>query len=117
MHSLLFVINKEGKKLEQLVKKKDGTLYVKVPAEVDHCFSDEKRDLIDRTLQTEEIKVLEFDFAATEFMDSSGIGLLMGRYKLMRALGGEVKITHPGERIKKILILCGIHKIISIEGV
>lgn len=103
--------------MEQLLKKPDGTLYVKVPAEVDHCFTDEVRELIDRILQTEEIRVLEFDFSETEFMDSSGIGLLMGRYKLMRALGGRVQITHAGERIRKILTLCGIHKIISIEGV
>ena len=48
-------------------------------------------------------------------MDSSGIGLLMGRYKLMRAIGGEVRITHTGERIRKILMLSGIHKIIPIE--
>lgn len=103
--------------MEQLQKKPEGILYVKVPAEVDHCFTDEVRELIDRILQTEEIRILEFDFSETEFMDSSGIGLLMGRYKLMRALGGKVEIVHAGERIRKILTLCGIHKIISIEGV
>ena len=49
-------------------------------------------------------------------MSGSGIGLLMGRYKLMRAIGGDVKIVHAGERIRKILMLSGIHKIIPIEG-
>ena len=112
MHSLLFVINKEGKKLEQLVKKKDGTLYVKVPAEVDHCFSDEMRDLIDRTLQTEEIKVLEFDFAATEFMDSSGIGVLLNRYKQMEGSRGTVTVYGVGPRIGRILKIGGIHRLI-----
>mgnify|MGYP003297883605 CR=1 FL=1 len=60
-------------------------------------------------------KCVIFDFADTNFMDSSGIGLLMGRYKLMRALGGTVRIVHAGERIQKILMLSGIHKIIQIE--
>ena len=100
---------------QQIQRKKD-TLYVTVPAEVDHCLTDALREEIDRRLQTEDIKVLKFDFRDTEFMDSSGIGLLMGRYKLMRAIGGEVRITRAGERIQKILMLSGIHKIIPIEG-
>lgn len=102
--------------MEKIIRCGKGQLTVKVPAEVDHCFADEVRENVDRLLQTEDIKELEFDFRNTEFMDSSGIGLLMGRYKLMRAIGGDVKITHAGERIQKILMLSGIHKIIPIEG-
>ena len=101
--------------MEKLVQRKGESLKVIVPAEVDHCFADEVREEVDRRLQTEDIRVLEFDFKDTEFLDSSGIGLLMGRYKLMRAIGGEVRITHTGERIRKILMLSGIHKIIPIE--
>lgn len=101
--------------MEKLIQKRGVTLVVKVPAEVDHCFADTVREEVDRRLQTEDIELLEFNFKNTEFMDSSGIGLLMGRYKLMRALGGEVRITHAGERIRKILVLSGIHKIIPIE--
>ncbi len=101
--------------MEQKIQKIRNTLYVKVPAEVDHCQTDALREEIDRRLQLEDIRILEFDFTNTEFMDSSGIGLLMGRYKLMRALGGSVHITHAGERIQKILMLSGIHKIIQIE--
>ena len=102
--------------MEKIICCKGAHLKVKVPAEVDHCFADEVREMVDRLLQTEDIKLLEFDFKDTEFMDSSGIGLLMGRYKLMKAIGGKVKITHAGERIQKILMLSGIHKIIPIEG-
>ncbi len=91
-------------------------MIIYIPREVDHCFADEIREEVDRKLQMENIRQLEFDFQDTEFMDSSGIGLLMGRYKLMRALGGSVKIIHAGERIKKIMMLSGIHKIIPIEG-
>lgn len=90
-------------------------LIVKIPKEVDHYFTDEVREEVDRRIQTEDIKVLEFDFEETEFMDSSGIGFLMGRYKLMKALDGEVVITHAGERIRKILMLSGVHKIIPTE--
>ena len=102
--------------MEKLVERKGYTLVVKIPAEVDHCFADAIREEVDRRMQTEEIENLEFDFQDTEFMDSSGIGLLMGRYKLMKVLGGNVYITHAKERIQKILMLSGIHKIIPIEG-
>ena len=101
--------------MEKVILHRGERLVVKVPAEVDHCFADAVREVVDRKLQTEDIRILEFDFKNTEFMDSSGIGLLMGRYKLMRSLGGTVRIIHAKERIKKILVLSGIHKIIPIE--
>ena len=55
-----------------------------------------------------------FDFTDTNFMDSSGIGVLMGRYKLVYLLGGEVWAVHPNERIKKILTMSGVTRIIQI---
>lgn len=101
--------------MEKLVQKKGHTLVVQIPVEVDHYFADAAREEIDHRLQTEDIHCLEFDFGNTEFMDSSGIGLLMGRYKLMKALGGTVCISRAGTRIQKILMLSGIHKIIPME--
>lgn len=101
--------------MEKLVQKRGNTLVVKIQTEVDHCFADAVREEVDRLVQTEEIECLEFDFSETEFMDSSGIGLLMGRYKLMKALGGSIFITNASERIQKILMLSGIHKIIPMK--
>lgn len=101
--------------MERVLQQKGEQLVVHIPREVDHCFADAVREETDRRLQTEEIQSLVFDFRETEFMDSSGIGLLMGRYKLMKALGGSVRIIHAGERIRKILMLSGIHKIIPME--
>lgn len=101
--------------MEQFLQRRGEQLIVQIPKEVDHCFADGVREAVDRKLQIEEIKTLVFDFQGTEFMDSSGIGLLMGRYKLMSALGGKVEIQNAGERIRKILILSGIHKIIPME--
>ena len=101
--------------MKKAVQQRGAILVVKMPKEVDHCFADMMREALDRKLQMQDIGTLEFDFRNTEFMDSSGIGLLMGRYKLVKALGGEVRITHAGERIRKILVLSGIHKIIPME--
>lgn len=101
--------------MKKNIQQREKTLIIQVPAEVDHCFADEIREEVDRILQTKEINQLEFDFKDTVFMDSSGIGLLMGRFKLMTNLGGKVVITHAGDRIQKILMLSGIHKIIPIR--
>lgn len=101
--------------MRSVLQRREDTLTIRVPEEVDHCFADLVREPVDRLLQTEPINCLEFDFRDTRFMDSSGIGLLMGRYKLMKALKGTVRITNAGARIQRILMLSGIHKIISIE--
>ena len=105
----------EEYQMEEMLQRNGKVLTVKIPGEVDHCYADAVRELVDRKLQMEDIQELEFDFENTEFMDSSGIGLLMGRYKLMRALGGKVRIIHAGIHIQKILMLSGIHKIIPME--
>ena len=55
-----------------------------------------------------------FDFTDTEFCDSSGIGVIMGRYKKVCMFGGEVWAAHANERIKKILKMSGAAKIMQI---
>ena len=48
-------------------------------------------------------------------MDSSGIGLVMGRYKLLKSMGGEVKVTNPTPHIKKVMHLAGLDRLAVIE--
>ena len=100
--------------MEKLVHKRGTTLHVHIPKEVDHCVTEELRDFLDRKVQTENIKVLEFDFQDTEFMDSSGIGVIMGRYRTVYLLGGEVWAVNANERMKKILTMSGVTKLVQI---
>ena len=86
-----------------------------IHGDIDHHNARVIRMQIDDELYKQRPRKLTLDLSRVEFMDSSGIGLLMGRYKLIRALGGMVRISHAGERIRKILMLSGIHKIIQIE--
>ena len=51
-----------------------------------------------------------------DFMDSSGIGLIMGRYARMQKLGGALKIKDPSERVERICRLAGLERIVSIEN-
>jgi len=89
-------------------------LVVHLPAELDHHCTEELRKNIDRRLQEEPIQELEFDFSDTGFMDSAGIGLIIGRYKIMHALNGKVIMNNMNRQIKRVLTMSGIQKMIPL---
>jgi stage II sporulation protein AA (anti-sigma F factor antagonist) len=84
------------------------TLYIHLPKELDHHSSKDLREDSDILIEKYRIQNLVFDFAITDFMDSSGIGILLGRYKKMKALGGKVYLQNVGQRAEKILNMAGI---------
>ena len=89
-------------------------LYVRLPRELDHHNAEAVRRQADRMLERFMILRLVFDFQDTEFMDSSGIGAIMGRYRMIQLINGEVWAVHTNARIKKILTLSGMTKIMQI---
>ena len=89
-------------------------LVVHLPAELDHHCTEDLRKNIDRRLQEEPIQELEFDFSDTGFMDSAGIGLIIGRYKIMHALDGKVIMSNMNRQIKRVLMMSGIQKMIPL---
>ena len=92
----------------------ENCLTIFLPRELDHHNAQEIRKKTDILIEENQIKCIIFDFAQTNFMDSSGIGVIMGRYKLIYLLGGEVWVVHANERIKKILLMSGVTRIIQI---
>lgn len=94
---------------------KDNSLRIMVPKELDHHNSIDLRTQTDILLRTYPVKNLVFDFQNTEFMDSSGIGMMIGRCKSMDFNGGEVAAENMNGRIQKIFLLSGLHKIIKVE--
>lgn len=93
------------------------TLIIHLPSELDHHSSEQIRKEADRLIQSRNIRCVLFDFEQTTFMDSSGIGMLIGRYKMMRFLGGAVLAVQVNERMQRILTMAGIYKIMDIyEG-
>ena len=91
----------------------ENSLTIFLPAELDHCNAEQVRKRADMLIEHNHIKYVIFDFANTDFMDSSGIGVLMGRYKLVYLVGGEVWAVNANERIRKILKMSGVTKIIQ----
>ena len=92
----------------------ENCLTIFLPHEVDHHNAEEIRKESDHLIERNHIRYVIFDFAETNFMDSSGIGVIMGRYKRIYMLGGEVCAVHANERMKKILTMSGVTKIMQI---
>ena len=84
--------------------------------EIDHHNGAKLREAIDEKVSQTEPSELVLDFSRVTFMDSSGIGLILGRYRWMRNLGGAVRITHIPPRMEQILVLSGIHKLVQVEA-
>ena len=92
----------------------ENCLTIFLPREVDHHYAEENKKEADRLIERKHIKHVIFDFKNTDFMDSSGIGVIMGRYRQIHLLGGEVWAVHANERMKKILNMSGMTKIIQL---
>jgi len=92
----------------------ENYLTIFLPKELDHHTTEKIRRDADQLIQKNHIKYVIFDFNDTNFMDSSGIGVIMGRYKAVCLLGGEVWAVNANERIRKILRMSGVTKIMRL---
>ncbi len=92
-----------------------GLLRVTVLGEIDHHAAKGLREAIDREIFYHRPKELLLCLSEVGFMDSSGLGLILGRYTRMQELGGTMKILDPTPQIVKILRLAGLEKKIPVE--
>lgn len=93
---------------------KEDCLRIYMPKELDHHNAEGIREGADAYLLSGQVKNVIFDFAQTGFMDSSGIGVIAGRYKKVTCFGGRVIAVHANPRIRKILMLSGLKDMIEI---
>ena len=96
------------------IEERSVTAYIS--GEIDHQNAGELRAKIDSAVENAYPELLVLDFGAVTFMDSSGIGLVMGRYKLMQNLRGRVAIENAPRAIKKVMRMAGIEKLLSAEN-
>ncbi|MBE6546307.1 MAG: STAS domain-containing protein [Ruminococcaceae bacterium] len=94
---------------------KDGVLELTLHGEIDHHSAVAIRTEMDSQIyELRPVKTI-LDLSGIEFMDSSGLGLIMGRYALMQKLGGELTLRNPNERLVKIFELAGLGRMVKIE--
>jgi len=84
--------------------------------EIDHHSSREIREEIDERACRAHPSRLVMDFRDVTFMDSSGIGLVMGRYALMQELEGELVVENMPEHIKRVMKLAGLDRLANMEN-
>lgn len=91
----------------------DQNLFVKLAGELDHHSAEDIRDKIDKQIDKNEAKNIIFDLADVHFMDSSGIGVVIGRYKKVQRKGGQAAVIHMNSRIESIFKMSGLFHIIQ----
>ena len=105
------------------VQVRNQSLIIHVPKELDHHSAlpirkqaeDGIRKQADDIMMHQNIREVVMDFSGTDFMDSSGIGMMMGRYRAVQRNGGHMRAEHVNDRVKKILDMAGIGKLIEIS--
>ena len=92
---------------------KDGTLYVSLIGEIDYHSAASTREAIDEKILELRPQNLVLDLADAPFMDSSGLGLIMGRYQRMQELGGTLTVANPSAGHQKIFKAAGLNKLVK----
>ncbi len=106
--------SEKGNKMEEEFKIIDNYLMIRLPDEIDHHRSVNISKKADKYIMSEKVGNVVFDFERTTFMDSSGIGVIVGRYKKISCFGGKVFAINTDHRIRRILLLSGLHNIVEI---
>ena len=84
--------------------------------ELDHHTAKDMRESIDNAIELNIPSLLVLDFSGVTFMDSSGIGLVMGRYRNLQKTGASLHISGASQSIYKVMKLSGIEKLAKLEG-
>ena len=95
-------------------KKEDKVLIFKLTEDVDQHTSEKIRRKMDNEVKRYIPRKVIFDFSNISFMDSAGIGMVLGRYKLAQMLDGELEIINVNKSMKKIFDMSGVSRIINI---
>ena len=94
-------------------EKAGNMLIVRLKADLDHSASILLRTGLDKLLADRQIRCLVLDLKELKFMDSSGIGFIIGRYKLMAKRGGIIKIKNADRRMDRIFEMAGLYRLVE----
>ncbi|OPZ67967.1 MAG: Anti-sigma F factor antagonist [Firmicutes bacterium ADurb.Bin467] len=94
-------------------EKYKGKLTVRLKGELDHASIAPIRAELDQLLNDPKVKHLVLDMEGVSFMDSSAIGLVIGRYKALARRGGSVSVTRTAPRVDRIFEMAGLYQIVE----
>ncbi len=90
-------------------------LRIKLKGDIDHHSAVAIRSGMDTLLYKIRPRRLYLDLSGVDFMDSSGLGLIMGRYALMKEIGGDLVVSNPCAGVERVLKLAGLERLVRIE--
>ena len=90
-------------------------LRVKLKGDIDHHSAVAVRSGMDTLLYKLRPRRLYLDLSGVDFMDSSGLGLIMGRYALMKELGGDMIVCNPCGGVERVIKLAGLERYVRVE--
>lgn len=93
------------------IQKCGDELIAALAGEIDHHNAKKIREIIDAELEKGGCRLLTFDLGSVSFMDSSGIGVILGRFRVISAFGGKLRIVNANRRVERILRMAGIFSI------
>ncbi|KAB2951703.1 anti-sigma factor antagonist [Heliorestis acidaminivorans] len=99
--------------MELDMEKVGQTLIIRYKGEIDMSVSGNIKDAIDREMDKERTKNLIINFKHVEFIDSSGLGMLLGRYKFVTIRSGKVAVTGANEVVHRLLDLSGLYSLMK----
>lgn len=88
-----------------------NNLYVALSGELDENSANYTREVLDEILENETFRQVVIDLSELEFMDSTGIGVMLGRYKKLKEKNIQIYLTNPNKHIDKIFEMTGLYKI------
>ena len=103
--------------MESKFYEEDKLLVFKITDEIDDCKVQKIRRKADYEIERYMPKKVIFDFNSVTFMDSAGIGLIIGRYKFTNMLGGKLEVANLTQSVKKIFEMSGILKLIPVTEI
>ena len=96
------------------VEVKKRVMLITLHGELDHHAATQLRTRLDRELAKHKVKTLIVDLSQVGFMDSSGIGLLIGRYRQMKLSGGRMCVVSSAKTVDKMLTVSGLRKLVKV---
>ena len=100
--------------MKSIYEKENKRLIFEIHEEIDEYVVQNMRRRLDNEIERYMPKDVIFDFNKVSFMDSAGIGMIIGRYKMIKMLGGELEIENATRSVRKVLEMSGITRIIPI---
>lgn len=100
--------------MESKFYEEDKLLIFKITDEIDDCSVQKIRRKADYEMERYMPKKVIFDFSCVTFMDSAGIGMIIGRYKFANMIGAKLEVSNVTQSVKRIFEMSGILKLIPL---